>query len=216
MVTGSGLGANDGLISTASLLVGVAAANPSSQTLLLTGLAALTAGALSMAAGEYISVSSQADTEKADLEQERYELTHNAERELLELTRIYIARGLDHTLAHQVAVALTEHDALEAHARDEIGLTDLSTAKPIHASVASGLAFTAGAILPIIGILTLPTQSLVWSLASITLVGLILLGVISARLGGAPIIPATTRVVIWGVLAMLATSLIGRLFGVAI
>ncbi|MFC6205671.1 VIT family protein [Psychrobacter sp. BF1] len=210
------LGANDGLISTASLLVGVAAANPSSQTLLLTGLAALTAGALSMAAGEYISVSSQADTEKADLEQERYELTHNAERELLELTRIYIARGLDHTLAHQVAVALTEHDALEAHARDEIGLTDLSTAKPIHASVASGLAFTAGAILPIIGILTLPTQSLVWSLASITLVGLILLGVISARLGGAPIIPATTRVVIWGVLAMLATSLIGRLFGVAI
>lgn len=167
------LGANDGLISTASLLVGVAAANPSSQTLLLTGLAALTAGALSMAAGEYISVSSQADTEKADLEQERYELTHNAERELLELTRIYIARGLDHTLAHQVAVALTEHDALEAHARDEIGLTDLSTAKPIHASVASGLAFTAGAILPIIGILTLPTQSLVWSLASITLVGLI-------------------------------------------
>lgn len=210
------LGANDGLISTASLLVGVAAANPSSQTLLLTGLASLTAGALSMAAGEYISVSSQADTEKADLEQERYELTHNAERELLELTRIYIARGLDHTLAHQVAVALTEHDALEAHARDEIGLTDLSTAKPIHASVASGLAFTAGAILPIIGILTLPTQSLVWSLASITLVGLILLGVISARLGGAPIIPATTRVVIWGVLAMLATSLIGRLFGVAI
>lgn len=210
------LGANDGLISTASLLVGVAAANPNSQTLLLTGLAALTAGALSMAAGEYISVSSQADTEKADLEQERYELTHNAERELLELTRIYIARGLDHTLAHQVAVALTEHDALEAHARDEIGLTDLSTAKPIHASVASGLAFTAGAILPIIGILTLPTQSLVWSLASITLVGLILLGVISARLGGAPIIPATTRVVIWGVLAMLATSLIGRLFGVAI
>lgn len=210
------LGANDGLISTASLLVGVAAANPNSQTLLLTGLAALTAGALSMAAGEYISVSSQADTEKADLEQERYELTHNAERELLELTRIYIARGLDHTLAHQVAVALTEHDALEAHARDEIGLTDLSTAKPIHASVVSGLAFTAGAILPIIGILTLPTQSLVWSLASITLVGLILLGVISARLGGAPIIPATTRVVIWGVLAMLATSLIGRLFGVAI
>ena len=210
------LGANDGLISTASLLVGVAAANPSSQTLLLTGLAALTAGALSMAAGEYISVSSQADTEEADLEQERYELTHNAERELLELTRIYIARGLDHTLAHQVAVALTEHDALEAHARDEIGLTDLSTAKPIHASVASGLAFTAGAILPIIGILTLPTQSLVWSLASITLVGLILLGVISARLGGAPIIPATARVVIWGVLAMLATSLIGRLFGVAI
>jgi VIT1/CCC1 family predicted Fe2+/Mn2+ transporter len=210
------LGANDGLISTASLLVGVAAANPSSQTLLLTGLAALTAGALSMAAGEYISVSSQADTEKADLEQERHELTHNAERELFELTKIYVARGLDHALAHQVAVALTEHDALAAHARDEIGLTDLSTAKPIHASIASGLAFIVGAILPVIGILILPAQSLVWSLAFVTLIGLILLGVVSARLGGAPIIPAIARVVIWGVLAMLATSLIGRLFGVAV
>ncbi len=210
------LGANDGLISTASLLVGVAAANPSNQTLLLTGMAALTAGALSMAAGEYISVSSQADTEKADLEQEQHELTHNPERELFELTKIYVARGLDHALAHQVAVALTEHDALEAHARDEIGLTDLSKAKPIQASIASGLAFVTGAMLPIIGILTLPAQSLVWSLAFVTLVGLVLLGVVSARLGGAPIIPATARVVIWGVLAMLATAMIGRLFGVAV
>lgn len=210
------LGANDGLISTASLLVGVAAAHPSNQTLILTGMAALTAGALSMAAGEYISVSSQADTEKADLEQEQHELTHNAERELFELTKIYVARGLDHALAHQVAVALSEHDALEAHARDEIGLTDLSKAKPIQAAIASGLAFITGAILPIIGILTLPTQSLVWSLALVTLVGLILLGVVSARLGGAPIIPATARVVVWGAIAMLATSLIGHLFGVAV
>ena len=210
------LGANDGLISTASLLVGVAAASTSSQTLLLTGMAALTAGALSMAAGEYISVSSQADTEKADLDKERHELTHNAERELLELTRIYEARGLDHDLAHQVAVSLTEHNALEAHARDEIGLTDLSEAKPIHASVASGLSFIAGAILPIIGILLLPAETLVWSLAALTIVGLMLLGIISARLGGAPVIRATTRVVVWGVLAMAATSLIGRLFGVAI
>lgn len=209
------LGANDGLISTSSLLVGVAAANTSSQTLLLTGMAALTAGALSMAAGEYISVSSQADTEKADLDKEWYELTHNAERELFELTKIYETRGLDHVLAHQVAVALTEHDALEAHARDEIGLTDLSQAKPIHASVASGLSFIVGAILPIIGILLLPAQTLVWSLAALTIVGLALLGIISARLGGAPVIPATARVVIWGVLAMVATSLIGRLFGVA-
>ena len=210
------LGANDGLISTASLLVGVAAANPSSQTLLLTGMAALTAGALSMAAGEYISVSSQADTEKADLDKELYELTNNAERELIELTRIYEQRGLDHTLAQQVAVALTEHDALEAHARDEIGLNDLSQAKPIHASVASALSFIVGAILPVIGILILPAPTLVWSLASLTVVGLILLGIISARLGGAPVIPATARVVIWGVLAMVATSLIGRLFGVAV
>ena len=210
------LGANDGLISTASLLVGVAAASTSSQTLLLTGMAALTAGALSMAAGEYISVSSQADTEKADLDKEWYELTHNAERELFELTKIYETRGLDHVLAHQVAVALTEHNALEAHARDEIGLTDLSQAKPIHASVASGLSFIAGAILPIIGILLLPAQTLVWSLSSLTIIGLALLGIISARLGGAPVIPATARVVIWGVLAMVATSLIGRLFGVAV
>ena len=210
------LGANDGLISTASLLVGVAAANPSSQTLLLTGMAALTAGALSMAAGEYISVSSQADTEKADLDKELYELTNNAERELIELTRIYEQRGLDHVLAQQVAVALTKHDALEAHARDEIGLNDLSQAKPIHASVASALSFIVGAILPVIGILILPAQTLVWSLASLTVVGLILLGVVSARLGGAPVIPATARVVIWGILAMLATSLIGRLFGVAV
>ncbi|WLP95457.1 VIT family protein [Psychrobacter sp. M13] len=210
------LGANDGLISTASLLVGVAAANPSHQTLLLTGVAALTAGALSMAAGEYISVSSQADTEKADLKKELYELTHNAERELIELTKIYETRGLDHTLAHQVAVALTEHDALEAHARDEIGLTDLSQAKPIHASIASGLSFIAGALLPIIGIMILPESTLVWSLATVTLIGLTLLGLVSARLGGAPIVPATTRVVVWGALAMLATSLIGRLFGVAV
>ena len=210
------LGANDGLISTASLLVGVAAANPSSQTMLLTGLAALTAGALSMAAGEYISVSSQADTEKADLTKEQYELTHNADRELFELTKIYETRGLDHTLAHQVAVALTEHDALEAHARDEIGLTDLSQAKPIHASVASGLSFIAGAILPVIGVMVLPTQTLVWSLASITLLGLILLGVISARLGGAPVTPAVVRIISWGAIAMLATSMIGRLFGVAV
>ena len=210
------LGANDGLISTASLLVGVAAASTSSQTLLLTGMAALTAGALSMAAGEYISVSSQADTEKADLDKELHELTYNAERELFELTKIYETRGLDHVLAHQVAVALTEHNALEAHARDEIGLTDLSQAKPIHASVASGLSFIAGAILPIIGILLLPAQTLVWSLSSLTIIGLALLGVISARLGGAPVIPATARVVIWGVLAMVATSLIGGLFGVAV
>lgn len=210
------LGANDGLISTASLLVGVAAASPSSQTLLLTGMAALTAGALSMAAGEYISVSSQADTEKADLGKERHELTHNAEHELVELTEIYESRGLDRALAQQVAIALTEHDALEAHARDEIGLTDLSTAKPIHASIASGLSFIAGAILPIIAIMILPESTLVWSLASITLLGLALLGIVSARLGGAPVIPATARVVVWGVLAMLATSLVGRLFGVTV
>lgn len=210
------LGANDGLISTSSLLVGVAAASPNSQTLLLTGVAALTAGALSMAAGEYISVSSQADTEKADLDKELHELAHNPERELFELAKIYESRGLKYTLAHQVAVALTEHNALEAHARDEIGLNELSQAKPIHASIASALAFITGAILPVIGVLILPAHTLVWSLSSLTVVGLTLLGIISARLGGAPVIRATARVVIWGILAMAATSLIGLLFGVTV
>ncbi|MDO5768684.1 MAG: VIT family protein [Psychrobacter sp.] len=210
------LGANDGLISTASLLVGMAAANTSSQALLLTGLAALTAGALSMAAGEYISVSSQADTEKADLIKEQYELTHNADKELLELTKIYENRGLQYELAHQVAQALTEHNALEAHARDEIGLTEISQAQPLQAAIASALAFISGAVLPIIGILVFPAHMMVGSLAALTLLGLIILGVVSARLGGAPVIPATLRVVVWGVLAMLATAMIGRLFGVSV
>ena len=167
-----------------------------------------------MAAGEYISVSSQADTEKADLKKELYELAHNPEWELVELTTIYKQRGLDQDLAHQVAVALTEHDALEAHARDEIGLTEISQAKPLQASIASALAFITGAIFPVIGILVFPAQILVWSLAALTIVGLVLLGMVSARLGGAPTLPAVTRVVVWGVLAMVATSLIGRLLGV--
>ncbi len=209
------LGANDGLISTASLLVGVAAAHQSSQALLLTGIAALTAGAFSMAAGEYISVSSQADTEAADLAKERYELTHNPERELLELTKIYEGRGLNSQLAHQVAVALTEKDALEAHARDEIGLTTVSEAHPLQAAIASAIAFICGGIVPIVGLFLFAAFNIVYALMALTLVGLIGLGIASARLGGAPVMPAMTRVVIWGALAMLATSLIGRLFGVA-
>lgn len=208
------LGANDGLISTASLLVGVAAANPSSQVLILTGLSALTAGALSMAAGEYVSVAAQADTEQADLAQERHELTHNPESELFELTHIYEMRGLDHTLAHQVAMALTKHDALGAHARDEIGLTDTGKANPLQAAIASALAFIAGAVLPIIGILLLPKQSLTWTLSLLALLGLIILGFLSARLGGAPVLPAIGRIVTWGILAMLATSMIGSLFNI--
>ena len=210
------LGANDGLISTASLLVGVAAATTDSQTLLLTGLAALTAGALSMAAGEYISVSSQSDTEKADLAKEKYELTHNAEQELIELTKIYEMRGLNHDLARQVAIALTEHDALGSHARDEIGLTEVSEAKPLQAAFASACAFIAGAILPILGIALLPGQGMVWSLAILAVCGLAVLGFVSARLGGAPVMPAVRRIVTWGILAMLATSAIGHLFDTAI
>lgn len=210
------LGANDGLISTASLLVGVAAANQSSQTLLLTGLAALTAGAFSMAAGEYISVSSQADTEAADLAKEQYELDNNPERELLELTRIYESRGLDSDLAHQVAVALTEKDALGAHARDEIGVTEIAQAKPFEAAIASAIAFIIGGVVPILGLFIFPFFNLVYALMGLTIAGLVLLGIASARLGGAPVVPAVTRVVVWGTLAMIATSLIGRFFGVEV
>lgn len=210
------LGANDGLISTASLLVGVAAANQSSQTLLLTGLAALTAGAFSRAAGEYISVSSQADTEAADLAKEQYELDNNPERELLELTRIYESRGLDSDLAHQVAVALTEKDALGAHARDEIGVTEIAQAKPFEAAIASAIAFIIGGVVPILGLFIFPSFNLVYALMGLTIAGLVLLGIASARLGGAPVVPAVTRVVVWGTLAMIATSLIGRFFGVEV
>ena len=210
------LGANDGLISTASLLVGVAAANQSSQTLFLTGLAALTAGAFSMAAGEYISVSSQADTEAADLAKEQYELDNNPERELLELTRIYESRGLDSDLAHQVAVALTEKDALGAHARDEIGVTEIAQAKPFEAAIASAIAFIIGGVVPILGLFIFPSFNLVYALMGLTIAGLVLLGIASARLGGAPVVPAVTRVVVWGTLAMIATSLIGRFFGVEV
>ena len=210
------LGANDGLISTASLLVGVAAANQSSQTLLLTGLAALTAGAFSMAAGEYISVSSQADTEAADLAKEQYELDNNPERDLIELTRIYESRGLDSNLAHQVAVALTEKDALGAHARDEIGVTEIAQAKPFEAAIASAIAFIIGGVVPILGLFIFPSFNLVYALMGLTIAGLVLLGIASARLGGAPVVPAVTRVVVWGTLAMIATSLIGRFFGVEV
>ena len=208
------LGANDGLISTASLLMGVAAANVGEHTLLLTGIASLIAGAISMAAGEYVSVSSQADTEKADLAKEAYELEHNPERELKELTQIYIKRGLTPALSHEVAVALTHHNALEAHARDEIGLTDTASANPLEAAIASALSFITGALLPVACIWLLPPQYLVAGLASTTLLGLAFLGWLSAYLGGAKALPAIMRVVIWGIVALVTTNLIGEMFGV--
>lgn len=208
------LGANDGLISTASLLMGVAAANVNSHTLMLTGIASLIAGAISMAAGEYVSVSSQADTEKADLAKEAYELEHNSERELKELTQIYIHRGLTPTMAHDVAVALTAHNALEAHARDEIGLTDTASANPLQAAIASALSFITGALLPVLCIWLLSPAYLVAGLAASTLIGLAVLGWLSAYLGGAKIAPAILRVVIWGIVALVTTNLIGEMFGV--
>lgn len=208
------LGANDGLISTASLLIGVVAANVNDQTVILTGVAALIGGAISMASGEYVSVSSQADTEKADLAKEAYELEHNAERELKELTAIYEMRGLDTTLATQVAIALTQHNALEAHARDEMGLTETGAANPFQAAIASALSFVVGAVLPLLCILFIPADSRLIGLGMVTLVGLGLLGWLSAYLGGAKPLPAIVRVLIWGILALAATSMIGELFGV--
>lgn len=210
------LGANDGLISTASLLMGMAAANPGTQMIILTGIAALIAGAISMAAGEYVSVSSQADTERADLRKEQHELEHNPEQELEELTIIYQQRGLERELAQTVAVALTKHNALEAHARDEIGITDALSANPLEAAGASALAFCFGAIIPVAMTMLFSGGYLMGMLALSTLFGLALLGYISAKLGGAPIKPALTRILTWGIIALVSTSLIGHFFGVAL
>ena len=208
------LGANDGLISTASLLMGVAAAGSSEQTLILTGVASLIAGAISMAAGEYVSVSSQADTEKADLAKEAYELMHNPDNELKELTQIYQSRGLDADLAAKVAEALTKHDALQAHARDEIGLNEDLSANPFQAALASAASFVMGAILPLLCVYAAPQPMRIMALWIATLAGLALLGMLSAHLGGANKMLAMARVVIWGVIALGATSLIGHFFGI--
>lgn len=208
------LGANDGIISTASLLMGVAAAEASHKALLTTGVAGLVAGALSMAAGEYVSVSSQTDIEQADLAREAEELKENPESELRELTGIYIQRGLSPELAQQVAQALSQHDSLSAHARDELGLHDINQAQPLQAALASALAFASGAILPLITAWLAPhAQAQTWLTVS-TLPFLALLGVVAARTGGASIVKSVSRVVIWGALAMAATALIGHWFGV--
>ena len=210
------LGANDGLISTASLLMGMAAAKPDFQTLMLTGISALVAGAISMAAGEYVSVSSQSDTERADLEKEKRELAIHPEIELQELTDIYRKRGLSPELAAEVAAQLTAHNALDAHARDEIGITETAAANPLQASVASAAAFSVGAIIPVLVALMAPSNSMMLILAITTLIGLAILGWTSAHLGGAKFLPAIARVVIWGMLALGVTGLIGKLVGVSV
>ncbi|MBR6877549.1 MAG: VIT family protein, partial [Neisseriaceae bacterium] len=209
------LGANDGLISTASLLMGLVAAHANSGTVLLTGLAALVGGAISMAAGEYVSVSSQADTEKADLVREERELRNNPKEELVELTSIYRARGLDEQLAKQVAIALTEHDALAAHARDEIGITETLSANPFQAAIASALSFCIGAVLPLLSVVWFAEKD-EWALVITTFLGLSILGIASAKLGGAPILPALIRVLLWGIIALASTAFVGHLFGVNI
>ena len=207
------LGADDGIVSTASLIVGVASAASSRSQILLAGVAALVAGAFSMAAGEYVSVSSQADTERADLNREEAELAAQPQAEEDELAGIYVKRGLDANLARQVARQLMAKDALVAHARDELGLTEELAARPLQAAFASAATFAAGAAIPILTIVIAPPNVLVVS--SVSLLCLIVLGAIAARTGGAPALIGAARVGFWGALAMAATALVGRLFGAA-
>lgn len=208
------LGANDGIVSTASLIIGVAAASSTHDTILLAGVAGLVAGAMSMAAGEYVSVSSQADTESADLELERLSLEHDFESEKVELAEIYVGRGLDQSLAIQVAEQLMEHDALGAHARDEIGISHVINAQPVQAAFSSAASFVAGAALPLLVAWSLPGPQLLYWVAGASLVFLAILGGLAARTGGAPILAGTIRVTFWGALAMAITAGVGRLFGV--
>jgi VIT1/CCC1 family predicted Fe2+/Mn2+ transporter len=209
------LGANDGIVSTASLVLGVAAAGVDTQAIVVAGVAGLVAGAMSMAAGEYVSVSSQADTERADLARESKELASDPEAELAELTAIYVKRGLDEKLAAKVATQLTAHDALAAHGRDELGISDTLAARPLQAASASAGTFAAGALLPILMVFLFPRPALMWGVAGSSLLFLAVLGFLAARAGGAPVIASVTRVVFWGTLAMALTAGVGALFGVA-
>src|ERR1043166_8057486 len=210
------LGANDGIVSTASLVIGVAAANSDHSAIVLAGLAGLIAGALSMAAGEYVSVHSQADTEKADLELEKKHLADEPEFELQELAEIYIDRGLEHDLAREVAKQLMAHDALAAHARDELGITDAMSARPLQAAVFSAVSFSLGAALPLAVAWFAPHANVIWITAAASLVFLTLLGAVAARAGGASMLKGSVRVLFWGTLAMAVTAAVGRLFGAVV
>jgi VIT1/CCC1 family predicted Fe2+/Mn2+ transporter len=210
------LGANDGIVSTASLLVGVAAAGTSRSNVLVAGIAGLVAGAMSMAAGEYVSVSSQSDTEKADLEREKGELAATPEAELTELQGIYEDRGLDPQLAMQVAQQLTAHAALSAHARDELGMSVMTAARPIQAALASAGTFSVGAALPLVTAALVPFGSVILAVSALSLVFLAALGMLAARAGGASILRGALRVTFWGALAMLITALVGRMFGAVV
>lgn len=208
------LGANDGIVSTASLILGVAAAGASTNSILIAGVAGLMAGSMSMAAGEYVSVSSQSDTEKADIDRERKELAEDPLREHEELTTIYMTRGLDKTLAAQVATQLMSHDALGAHARDELGISELLSANPLQASLASAVTFAVGASLPLLVVLLVPASILMWAVAASSLLFLAILGSLAARAGGASVMTSAIRVTFWGALAMALTAGVGALFGV--
>ena len=210
------LGANDGIVSTASLVVGVAAASASHGSILLTGIAGLVAGAMSMAAGEYVSVHSQSDTEKADLSRERAELEADPAAEQRELTAIYVARGIEPALAQQVAVQLMAKDALGAHARDELGISDTLSARPVQAALASAGTFAVGAALPLLLVLLVPGYALGWTVTGSSLLFLALLGSLAARAGGSPVWSSVARVTLWGALAMALTAGVGTLFGAAL
>jgi VIT1/CCC1 family predicted Fe2+/Mn2+ transporter len=208
------LGANDGIISTASLILGVASASTSSGSAVVAGIAGLVAGAMSMAAGEYVSVSSQKDTEEADLDRERSELASDpASEEKRELAQIYVARGLDQNLARHVAEQLMDKDALGAHARDELGISEVSAARPVQAALASAASFSAGAAAPLVLTLVSPASWLIWSVSIGSLIFLGLLGAIGARVGGASLLRPTIRVLFWGALAMAITAGVGAAFG---
>ncbi len=210
------LGANDGIVSTASLIVGVAAASTARGEVLVAGVAGLVAGAMSMAAGEYVSVSSQADTERADLARERKELATDTSSEQEELATIYMGRGLDPVLAHQVAEQLMAHDALAAHARDELGISENLAARPVQAAFASAGAFAVGAALPLLTVLVTPESRLVPVVFGSSIIFLTMLGVLAARAGGAPVLTSALRVVFWGAIAMALTAVVGALFGTVV
>jgi vacuolar iron transporter family protein len=210
------LGANDGIVSTASLVVGVAAAEATRRNVLVAGVAGLVAGALSMAAGEYVSVSSQADTERADLDLEKRELDAQPQAEEDELMRIYVRRGLEPDLARTVARQLMAKDALTAHARDELGLTEELAARPLQAAIASAATFAVGASVPVLTIMLAPLAKLVLIVSTVSLLCLVALGATAARVGGAPAAVGAARVALWGALAMAATAGIGRLFGTTV
>jgi VIT1/CCC1 family predicted Fe2+/Mn2+ transporter len=207
------LGANDGIISTASLIVGVAAAAVTQKAVLTAGVAGLVAGAMSMATGEYVSVSSQSDTERADLVLERKELSENPAFEIEELAEIYVKRGVDHALARQVAQQMMAKDALGAHARDELGISEITTARPVQAALTSALTFSVGAALPLLMVVISPIGAIVPMVSAASLGFLALLGAIGARAGGANVLRATVRVTFWGALAMALTAGIGKVFG---
>ena len=208
------LGANDGIVSTASLVLGVAAAGASSQNTLIAGVAGLVAGAMSMAAGEYVSVSSQVDTEHADLDRERKELAADPVHEHAEMTAIYVERGLDAELASNVAAQLMAHDALGAHGRDELGISNTITTRPVRVALTSAGTFSVGAVLPLFIVLVVPVSALMWAVGGSSLFFLALLGSLAARAGGASVVTAAVRVTFWGALAMALTAGVGALFGV--